>query len=205
MARRQVMTLEEGRLPLRRRRLRGRRRRTKSSWSIAIARSAARPAICTCSWPARRFRLLSGADKLTTYTFNTSAAKHLSSARSAGSNRSMCRARIPTATASISAACDAECDFTSVLTAEFDGSMWEQNAAKLAPLESELVSTKSSCPRCRPPWKKASSPNGWSRKATRSSPATSWPRSKPTRRRWNSKRSTRARSASCWCPKAPKA
>jgi pyruvate dehydrogenase E1 component alpha subunit len=34
--------------------------------------------------------------------------------------------------------------------------------------------------------------------------ATSWPRSRPTRRRWNSKRSTKARSARSWCPKAPK-
>ena len=50
-----------------------------------------------------------------------------------------------------------------------------------------------SCPRCRPPWRRASSPNGSSRKATRSNPATSSPRSKPTRRRWNSRRSTKAR------------
>ena len=48
--------------------------------------------------PKSRFRLLRGEDMLTTYTFNTGAAKHCS-ARCAGSSRFMCRARIPTVTA----------------------------------------------------------------------------------------------------------
>ena len=67
------------------------------------------------------------------------------------------------------------------------------------------VDRRSSCPRCRPRWRRASSPSGSSRKATRSSPATSSPRSRPTRRRWNSRRSTKAASARSSCPKAPKA
>ena len=52
------------------------------------------------------------------------------------------------------------------------------------------------------PWRRARSPNGWSRKATRSPPATSSPRSRPTRRRWSSRRSTKARSPRSWSPKA---
>jgi len=34
-----------------------------------------------------------------------------------------------------------------------------------------IEAQKSSCPPCRPPWKKARLPNGWSRKATKSHPA----------------------------------
>ena len=60
----------------------------------------------------------------------------------------------------------------------------------------------SSCPRCRPPWRRATWRVGSRRRATRSSRATSSPRSRPTRRRWNTRRSTRARSPRSWCRKA---
>ena len=63
--------------------------------------------------------------------------------------------------------------------------------------------SNSRCPRCPRRWRRARSPNGWSRRATRSNRAISWPRSRPTRRRWSSKRSTRARSPRSWSPKAP--
>jgi hypothetical protein len=55
------------------------------------------------------------------------------------------------------------------------------------------------------PWKRAISPNGWSRKAIRLSRATCSPRSRPTRRRWKSKPSTRASLPSSSFPPAPKA
>src|SRR3546814_19945026 len=45
------------------------------------------------------------------------------------------------------------------------------------------------------------SPSGSSRKATRSNRGTFSPRSKPTRRRWNLKQSTRARSGRFWSPR----
>jgi pyruvate dehydrogenase E2 component (dihydrolipoamide acetyltransferase) len=48
-------------------------------------------------------------------------------------------------------------------------------------------------PALSPRWRKARSRNGWSRKATPSPPATGWPRSRPTRRRWSSRPSTKAR------------
>ena len=44
---------------------------------------------------------------------------------------------------------------------------------------------------------------GSRKRATRSRPATSSPRSRPTRRRWRSRPSTTARSAKSWCRKAP--
>ncbi len=53
---------------------------------------------------------------------------------------------------------------------------------------------------CRRPWRRARSPNGSRRRVTRSSPATSSPRSRPTRRPWKWKPSTRACSASSSMP-----
>ena len=52
--------------------------------------------------PKERFRLLKGADKLTTYTFNTGTAKHHFC--SAASRASTCRARSQTDLASMCAA-----------------------------------------------------------------------------------------------------
>ena len=63
--------------------------------------------------------------------------------------------------------------------------------------------SSSRCPLCPRRWRRGRSPNGWSRKATTSSRATSSPRSRPTRRRWSSRRSTRARSRRSSCPRAP--
>ena len=56
------------------------------------------------------------------------------------------------------------------------------------------MSTQFSCPRCRPPWRRARSPSGSSTRARRSRPATSSPRSRPTRRPWRWRRSMRAGS-----------
>ena len=49
--------------------------------------------------PKSQFQLLSGADVLTTYEFNTGIAKHLFCTRCAASSRSTCRARIRTGSA----------------------------------------------------------------------------------------------------------
>jgi pyruvate dehydrogenase E1 component beta subunit len=50
---------------------------------------------------------------------------------------------------------------------------------------------RSSCPACRTPWRKAPSAAGSSTRASRSTRATSSPRSKPTRPSWNWRRTTR--------------
>jgi pyruvate dehydrogenase E1 component beta subunit len=63
---------------------------------------------------------------------------------------------------------------------------------KLATPEKKKCPSTSSCRRCRPRWRRATSPNGSRRKAKRSRPATSSPRSRPTRRRWNTKPSMTA-------------
>ena len=81
-----------------------------------------------------------------------------------------------------------------------------QRATKRPTPQSQTVSrcrSTSSCRRCRPPWRRAISPSGSRRKATRSRPATSSPRSRPTRRRWKSRRSTTACWRRSWCRKAP--
>src|SRR4028119_1465646 len=47
-------------------------------------------------------------------------------------------------------------------------------------------------PHFRRPWRRARSPSGWSGRATRSPPARSWRRSRPTRPPWSSRLSTKA-------------
>ena len=84
--------------------------------------------------PKERFRISSGADKLTTYTFNTGVAKHLFC--SVCGIKSFYVPRSHPDGYSVNFRClDAE-EFTSVMTTEFDGKDWEKNAADLAPLES---------------------------------------------------------------------
>ena len=83
--------------------------------------------------PKSQFRLLKGEDKLTTYTFNTGAAKHLFC--------SMCGIKsfyVPRSHPdgySVNFRCLDPKDFTSVMTTEFGGREWEKNAGDLAPLE----------------------------------------------------------------------
>jgi len=83
--------------------------------------------------PKSRFRLLKGEDKITTYTFNTGAAKHTFC--------SVCGIKpfyVPRSHPdgiSVNFRCLDPKEFKSVVTTEFDGSHWEVNAASLAPLE----------------------------------------------------------------------
>jgi hypothetical protein len=83
--------------------------------------------------PKTDFRILSGADKLTTYRFNTGTAKHTFC--------SICGIKpfyVPRSHPdgwSVNFRCLDADDFSSVMTTEFDGRHWEENAGKLAPLE----------------------------------------------------------------------
>jgi len=80
------------------------------------------------------FKLVRGETLLTTYTFNTGAAKHLFC--SVCGIKSFYVPRSHPGGYSINFRClDAE-EFTSVMTTEFDGSHWELNAGELARLES---------------------------------------------------------------------
>ncbi|HXC57277.1 MAG TPA: GFA family protein [Rhizomicrobium sp.] len=84
---------------------------------------------------AKDFRLTRGADKITTYTFNTGAAKHLFCA--VCGVKSFYVPRSHPDGYSVNFRClDAPDSFASVSTTEFDGREWEKNAGDLAPLES---------------------------------------------------------------------
>jgi hypothetical protein len=83
--------------------------------------------------PRSRFRLLAGADCLTTYVFNTETARHTFC--------SVCGIKafyVPRSHPdgySVNFRClDAE-QFHSVLTTEFDGRNWEQHIDQLSPLQ----------------------------------------------------------------------
>jgi hypothetical protein len=84
--------------------------------------------------PKGDFRIITGTDKLTTYRFNTGIAKHTFC--------SICGVKpfyVPRSHPdgwSVNFRCLDADDFSSVMTTEFDGKHWEENAAKLAPLES---------------------------------------------------------------------
>lgn len=82
--------------------------------------------------PKERFRLLSGKRKLTAYRFNTKTAKHCFC--------SVCGVKpfyVPRSHPdgiSVNFRCLNASDFKSIMTTEFDGRNWEENAAKLRPL-----------------------------------------------------------------------
>jgi hypothetical protein len=102
---------------------------------------------CNCSMCAKTgylhlivskadFRLVKGATKLTTYTFNTGTAKHMFC--SACGIKSFYVPRSHPDGFSVNFRClDDPKAFTSVTTTEFDGLEWEKHAGELAPLESE--------------------------------------------------------------------
>jgi len=83
--------------------------------------------------PKSRFRLLKGEDRLTTYTFNTGAAKHLFC--SVCGIKSFYVPRSHPDGYSVNFRCLNPDDFTSVMTTEFAGKEWEKNAGDLAPLK----------------------------------------------------------------------
>jgi len=111
----------------------------------ALAPARAQVSDCNCSICAKagylhlivraeHFKLLSGQDVLTTYTFNTGAAKHLF-CKVCGI-KSFYIPRSHPDGYSINFRCLDAAEFKSVVTTEFDGSHWEQNAGDLAALES---------------------------------------------------------------------
>ena len=80
------------------------------------------------------FRLLAGADKIATYTFNTGAAKHLFCA--VCGIKSFYVPRSHPDGYSVNFRCLNAEEFTSIMTTEFDGKHWELHAGELARLES---------------------------------------------------------------------
>ncbi|HTO39613.1 MAG TPA: GFA family protein [Rhizomicrobium sp.] len=83
--------------------------------------------------PKEHFTLLSGADRLTTYTFNSGLAKHLFCAICG--IKSFYVPRSHPDGYSINFHCLDKSEFHSILTTEFDGREWENNIGTLAPLE----------------------------------------------------------------------
>ena len=101
---------------------------------------------CTCSIcemtgfvhvivPASRFRLIEGADRLTTYTFNTRAAQHLFC--SVCGVKSFYRPRSNPDGWSLNARCLDAATRPALQLSEFDGQNWEAHAADLAHLSQE--------------------------------------------------------------------
>jgi hypothetical protein len=82
--------------------------------------------------PKQRFRLLSGKRKLTNYTFETGAAKHLFC--SVCGIKSFYVPRSHPDGYSVNFRCLDAQDFCSVLTTDFDGKNWEQHIDELPPL-----------------------------------------------------------------------
>jgi hypothetical protein len=83
--------------------------------------------------PKARFKLVKGKTKLTTYTFNTGAAKHMFC--SVCGIKSFYIPRSHPDGYSVNFRCLDKSDFHSIITTEFDGREWENNANALAPLE----------------------------------------------------------------------
>ena len=82
-----------------------------------------------------RFRLLQGADRLTTYAFNTGVARHLFC--STCGVKSFYRPRSNPDGWSVNARCLDEADGLEIRIESFDGRNWEANAASLAHLSRE--------------------------------------------------------------------
>jgi hypothetical protein len=100
---------------------------------------------CNCSMCAKtgylhlivarsNFRLLRGEDVITTYTFNTGAAKHMFC--SICGIKSFYVPRSHPDGYSVNFRCLDAQEFTEIVTTEFDGKHWEQHAGELARLES---------------------------------------------------------------------
>jgi hypothetical protein len=85
--------------------------------------------------PASRFRLVSGADDLAEYTFNTGVAKHRF-CRVCGV-KSFYIPRSNPDGVDVNARCLDEGSFDSIETEPFDGSHWDANAASLSHLSSD--------------------------------------------------------------------
>ncbi len=83
--------------------------------------------------PRSRFKLIKGKTRLTTYTFNTGTAKHLFC--SICGIKSFYIPRSHPDGYSVNFRCLDKSDFHSIITTEFDGRQWENNAGTLAPLE----------------------------------------------------------------------
>lgn len=101
---------------------------------------------CTCSIcamtgfihvivPQSRFKLLQGADKLSTYTFNTGVAKHHFC--SVCGVKGFYRPRSNPDGWSVNARCLDEATRPTLKLSEFDGRNWEAHAAGLAHLSKE--------------------------------------------------------------------
>jgi hypothetical protein len=98
---------------------------------------------CNCSMCARtgylhlmvpktRFRLLTGKRKLAAYQFNSKTAKHLFC--SICGIKSFYVPRSHPDGYSVNFRCLNADDFKQIITTEFDGKNWEENASSLAPL-----------------------------------------------------------------------
>jgi hypothetical protein len=83
--------------------------------------------------PKARFKLVKGKTKLTTYTFNTGAAKHMFC--SVCGIKSFYIPRSHPDGYSVNFRCLDKSDYSWISTTEFDGREWESNANALAPLE----------------------------------------------------------------------
>ncbi len=83
--------------------------------------------------PRSRFRLLCGADALTTYTFNTGTAKHLF-CRTCGIESFYVPRSHPDGY-SVNARCLEPGTVTGMDVVPFDGQHWEDSVAELPPLD----------------------------------------------------------------------
>ena len=87
--------------------------------------------------PESRFRLLSGADKLTSYRFNTKVAEHLFC--SVCGVKAFYRPRSHPDGWSVNARCLDEATRPALRISDFDGRNWEANVGKLAPLPEDAA------------------------------------------------------------------
>ena len=112
----------------------------------ALLADEAEAQTCTCSMcekvgfvhvivPENRFRLLQGADRITTYTFNTGVAKHTFC--SVCGVKPFYRPRSNPDGWSVNGRCLEEATRPAFRLSEFDGRDWESHAADLAHLSKE--------------------------------------------------------------------